>query len=438
MSYGPEFINTRKLLKVRTHVTTRSLSGIHVTALGINAIIGAGIFMFPGTLAAKLGWYSIPFYLFCGLLLTLVALTFSSLAKLTERNGGPYVYAAMAFGPKTAFFVGWSAWVAALVSAGAVGGGISFYLNYFLAEPLSPEVIKMVSAGLILFFGTINYFGVNHGSLAMLILTIAKVVPLVAVALYGFIYADYSQIQPLPFDHLSTELIGQGLILAVFTCQGFEVVPLIAGEVKNAKKVIPTAIITSLWLAVGLYMILQIGIVSGPAVGSSTPLATLAKHLWGDVGGSIIAMTGLISVIGFLSGIALGAPRYLSPLSEDGLLPKKICQEHPIYKTPSISVALTTGLSALFVLVQNVSELVSIAALSVALQYLFASFALIKLYGKHTKFLALGISSCLVSSYFLYQIKLNSWLAFGAVSILGVVIHLIHSHRQKGYENHSI
>src|ERR1700738_4491488 len=98
---------------------SRTLGRLELPALGVNAIIGSGIFLMPGLLAKQLGLWSVVTILLCGGLLNFVALAFARLAALTDRNGGLYLYAALAFGPGTALVVGWNAWVCALVSCGA-------------------------------------------------------------------------------------------------------------------------------------------------------------------------------------------------------------------------------------------------------------------------------------------------------------------------------
>ena len=415
----------------------RELGPFHLTALGVNAIIGSGIFMMPGLLAKYLGGWSVIAFPLCGLLLNLVALAFARLATTTSRNGGLYLYAALAFGPLAAFIVGWTAWICALVSCGAVGSAIGFYLGHFLpARFLSPLMTRGLAGGSILLFGAVNYFGVRYGGRLMTGLTVLKVALLCSLAAAGLFYL---RLQPLAFPawHSTRAHFAEALAMALFICQGFEAVPIIAGETRHATRTIPLAILWSLWISVALYTVIQLGIVSGPAVGSLKPLADQAKFIWGSAGGDLVAVAGLISVIGFVAGIVLSAPRLLSPLCDDGLLPRMLSHRHPRFGTETGAILLTTAGSFFFTVSNHFENLVVLSALSVAMQYLVASLAVLALARQARSREErrggawIGSGALAVSVFFLAQIPRNAWITFAWVTCLGVLFHFVYTHLER-------
>ena len=402
---------------------SRALSKTHLIALGVNAIVGAGIFMVPGKLASSLGLLSVGLFFACGLLLNFVALAFARLSKMTDRNGGPYVYASMAFGPRVGFLVGWVAWICAVVSCGAVGNAVGFYIGHFIPGEPTPLLGKGLAGGAILLFGMINYWGIAHGGRTVITLTVLKIIPLFALAFSGLTIA-IGGMPKLTADPISFSDISMAIMMALFTCQGFEVVPIIAGETKRPVEVVPTATLLSLWISVFLYCLIQIGITSGPAVGSEKPLADQAVHLWGNVGGNIIALCGLISVIGFVAGTCLGAPRFLSPLCEDGFLPKALAVCHPKFGTPSGAIFLTTGVSSILAVSFEISSLIALSALSVALQYFVSAISLgVLARRRQSKGYPTIIMATLVSVFFLSQVPLASWRTLICVCLAGVALH---------------
>ncbi len=396
----------------------------HLVALGVNSVIGVGIFIVPGQLSRDLGLWSVLLFLACGLLLHPVALAFADLGKLTDRSGGPYTYATLAFGDRWGFSVGWATWITAVVSCSAIGSVVSIYLGYF-APSLAPWG-KTLSILSIFGFGVLNYLGVRYGGRATVIMTVLKTVPLVVIFVFGLLVMSvlwrFLPALVAPAHHMlhpSTNAIKSAFLMALFTCQGFEVVPLIAGETKQPRHFVPKAILISLWFPIIVYMGVQFCVV-GNGFTSDTALTDLSRFWMGELGADIINATVLCSVIGFLAGTVLGAPRLLVALSEDGHIPKWFEAVHPKFQTPYLSVVATTVLAMILSIFGNLDELISITALSVAVQYVASCAALFALVRRgKTKGMITAVLGMLMSTFFLFQVEWKSWLIFILISCLG-------------------
>jgi amino acid transporter len=396
--------------------------------LGVNAIVGSGIFLVPGRLAATLGSWSVMIFLLSGLALGFVALAFARLASMSSRNGGAYSYVQLAFGDRAAFAIGWISWICAVVSTSAVGSGIGFYLSHFTGGVLDPVIGRATAVTFLLALGAINYLGVAHGSRVMVSLTVLKCLPLFALGLGGIAFIARGGGHELFLGAPpSWHQFSLGMVMVLFTCQGFEAVPVIAGETRDPLSTVPRAILFSLAISIALYCILQAGILGGPAVGSTKPLADQAVYLWGTLGGNLVAAAGLVSILGFVAGIALAAPRFLSPLCEDGHLPHALAALHPRYGTPTHAILLTTAASIVCSLVGDVDALIALSALAVALQYLSASLALVTLVARgKAKGWIVGPLSLIVSIFFLWQSPGISWVVIGSVLAVGLGISAGH------------
>lgn len=156
----------------------RQLSFFDVFCLGVNAIIGSGIFLFPGKLSAVAGPSSIFAFLICGVLLVTVALSYAEMAGICRRNGGAYIYAREAFGPQIGFVVGWIALLTSIFSWATVASAISSYLTLFSPVFEQSSVSKGLAISLIALFAGINYMGVKLGAWTVNIFTTAKTLPL--------------------------------------------------------------------------------------------------------------------------------------------------------------------------------------------------------------------------------------------------------------------
>src|SRR5262245_15575723 len=135
----------------------RPLNLLDVVCVGVNAVVGSSIFLFPGRLAGFLGPASFLSFGFTGLLLVSVGLCFAEASSRFERAGGSYLYAREAFGDWAGFGIGWMGWVTQVFSWAAVANGIAVYLGHWDAIWSRPAAAKAAAAGIILVMGTLNY-----------------------------------------------------------------------------------------------------------------------------------------------------------------------------------------------------------------------------------------------------------------------------------------
>ena len=138
---------------------------------------------------------------------------------------------------------------------------------------------------------------------------------------------------------------------------GFEYASVPAGEVRNARRTVPFAIVGSVLFASLLYAVLQLDALSAlPDLGGrAAPLQDLGVLVFGGAGGRLIAVAAVLSMLGFCSGVALVAPRYFLAMAEDGYLPERLLA-FSRYRTPGAAILASTALScALAVLLGYVS-----------------------------------------------------------------------------------
>lgn len=357
---------------------SRKLSLFDTFCLGVNAIIGSGIFLFPGQLAKEIGPASILAFALCGLLMVLVALCYAELGSMFRQNGGAYVYAKEAFGPWIGFGVGWISWLTSVLSWAAVANAVGPNLAYFHPVFGQGYAVKAVAAVLILGFGLINYRGIKLGAWAIDFFTVAKVVPLLVFVAVGLFFVAPSNYHP--FWHGGDGSVSRALFLTLWTLQGFEVTPFPSGESMHPQKAVPIAVVGSLVSAALLYVLVQtvaVGVHPGLADAGAKPLAEAATRFLGSAGGTFLALGAVISMVGYCAGDALGCPRLLSALAEDRHLPSRLAAPHPRFRTPSGAILVTSALTAGAALLLSFENLIDFASLAVILQYVATCSALI-------------------------------------------------------------
>ena len=284
-------------------MSDRRLTLFDVLCLGVNAIVGSGIYAFPGLLAAALGPASFLTFGLCGAIAAVIGLCFAEASGMFERSGGPYLYARAAFGGPLAgdllaCAIGWTCWAAAVLSWAAVARAIPPYLGQLWA-PLGAGLAAPSAILISLLLGAINLFGVRPGAITTDLLTLAKLAPL--VVLVGAALIIGPRWPHGPFAPAGLAPLPAAAFTAFFAFQGFEVVPVPAGETAHPRRNAPIAVLGSLLLATLLYMLVQwTAVASTPTVaGSSQPLAEMGRALLGGPGARLVSSAAVISMLGF-------------------------------------------------------------------------------------------------------------------------------------------
>jgi amino acid transporter len=366
----------------------RTLGRFDITCLGLNAIVGSGIFLLPDDLYRELGVYSPLAFLCCALGLLPVAACYAEAAATREKSGGPYVYASEEFGPRVGFAVGWMCFINSVFSFAAVAAAAGAYAARLLPVLGDPGVQKLVSVGIIASFAALNYRGAKPGALAVDVFTLGKflVLGVLISALLPRLSLSHwtapTQAQPLFDGSLSVGLghLGTATFIALFAAQGFEVVPVPAGETRAPRRDVPFAVISSLIVASLLYLTVQFVLVGSGAqlaAVSDAPLADAALAVAPTLG-LVIAIGGLISTLGFVSGSALGTPRYLYAAALEGQLPRQLALTHPRFQSPHLAVMATAALAIACVVPFDYRALIGMSNVAVAVQYLATCLAVIK------------------------------------------------------------
>lgn len=349
-----------------THPPKRLLTRFDLLCLGVNAVVGSSVFLFPGRLAGHLGSASPLAYALTAALLAPVALCFAEAASEHDRAGGPALYAHTEFGPDWGFAIGWLCWITMVVSWAAVANGIASYLPWATGRP---EIGKTVACLAIGGFGALNWRGVRLGAWTTDFFTVAKLIPIALIALAG-LHALPAWRPEAPPE--GWRPLGAACFLAYFAYQGFETVPVPAGEARNPKRDVPFAVLAALGGSAVLYILVQVAalsLVPGLAA-SERPLADAAAALMGPWGGTLVTAGAVISMTGYVAGSALGGPRYLVALSEEGHLPKALSAVHPRFGTPSASILWSAGAALAAALLLDFNGLVDFSNVVIGAQFL--------------------------------------------------------------------
>ena len=355
----------------------RTLTLADSIGIGINGIVGSGVYLLVAPLALVGGSASVGGVLLCGALCVLIALNFAELSSMFDQSGGPYLYARLAFGPVAGFCVGWLGMATGVLGLAAVALGFAAAFAVFV--PALAEARGAVAVGLICLLGAINYRGVRAAGRTSTFLSVAKIAPLLVLALAGLFSARTATPLPAPPGGVI-----KSAFLAIFMMSGFEYAAVPAGEVKDARRTIPLAIVGSIAFASLLYAALQwVSLGSLPGLDRrQNPLADLGLHLFGPFGGTLIGLTALTSMAGFCAGVALVAPRYFTAMAKDGYLPERL-RALSRFETPGLAILAATALASFLAILLEYASLVNVSNVVILSGYALTALAALVLKLRH-------------------------------------------------------
>lgn len=358
---------------------TRKLGLFSVTALGVNTIVGSGIHRLPAELARDLGPASLLAYPACALLLGTVALAFAEASGMFAGDGGPYRYACEAFGPRTGFAVGWSMWVATVLTLASVAAATPGQLAELVPAAGGRVGAAIVAAGVVVLLGAANRFGRRPGAWASNVLLVAKLAPLVLLVVVGALHVRPAALSP--FAPRGWAPMGAAMLPAFFALSGFETASIPAGEAERATRDVPLAVVMSLFGAALAYAAIQlVAVALVPELGQSErPLVDAARVLGGDVAAKAMAAAGVLAMAGLCAAMAFVGPRLLAALADDGHLPAALARRDAAYDAPVVSVVATTVAAAVLAVVLDFRSLVDFTSVTVVVQYFATCVAVVQL-----------------------------------------------------------
>jgi APA family basic amino acid/polyamine antiporter len=357
----------------------RALGPWDLTAIGINGVIGSGIFILPAAVTSLVGTWSPLIYLFAGLVTFLVALCFAEAGSYFTTAGGPYLYVREAFGPFIGFQVGWFTWLVRATSAGAVSHAFTTYLGYFFPFAREGPAQAVVTSTVLLLLMLVNLFGVRYGAWLVNLFTLGKLLPLGVFIGVGIFHLQAKNL--LPLGKTSIDHFGEAALLLVFAFGGFENLTIPAEEAAQPQRDVPKALLATMTLVTITYVLIQtvaLGTFAGLAE-SKTPLASACAGFLGPLGGTLITWGALVSTTGTLSGLMLTGPRLTYALAEHGQLPALFGKVHSRFRTPALSILFFGAVSLALTLSGSFIQLAGLSAIARLLQYVPTCLALLRL-----------------------------------------------------------
>ncbi|NLW16585.1 MAG: amino acid permease [Firmicutes bacterium] len=351
----------------------RELGLFDAVSIIVGIMIGSGIFFIPTFVLQRAGapGLALLVWVAAGVISILSGLCYAELGAAMPVAGGSYVYLREAFGPLVAFTSTWSGFlVGGPGSIAALAVAFGTYLGFFW--PLSNLGLKLVAIVTVVFLTAINILGVRQGARLQNVLTAAKIIPILAICLFGLARgqaADFTPLLPAGSSwSASISAFGLALIAALWAFTGWANINSLAEELKNPARNLPLAIILGVGgvtLLYGLFNFALLNVLPATTLGATeTPAAAVAVELFGKVGGVVIAGGALISILGSCNGCILAFPRNYFAMARDSLFFPQLAAIHPKLGTPVVSLVVSAALSIVLILTGTFEQLTTLVVFS--------------------------------------------------------------------------
>lgn len=352
----------------------RQLGLFDTTMLIMGIVIGSGIFLTTGLMAADIPSASLILlaWLIGGLHVLTGALTYAELGAAIPTAGGQYVYLREAYGPFAGFLFGWISFLAYLTGIiAALGVAFAEYFGYFFPAVSTQRVLLNVDTGLfgytytltmgqivaVILIGVLsafNYIGVPFGKIIQNVTTVVKIGGISGFIALGILFdtgaaVDWS-FNPagMAFDRLIAGF-GVALISVAWATAGWEEVSFVAGEIKNPGRNIPLALLIGTASITVMYLLVNLIYVRTLPVGAMMGVVRVGEA----------ASAVAVSVAGAMNGTILVGPRVYYAIALDGLFFKRVARVHPRYHTPGTAIVLQTVWASVLALSGTFEDLIT-------------------------------------------------------------------------------
>jgi len=450
----------------------RALGPIHLIALGIGAIIGAGIFVITGHAAAAYAGPGVVIsFAIAGVGCLFAGLCYAEYAAMIPVAGSAYTYTFATLGKFMAWFIGWNLVLEYLAASSTVAVGWSGYFVDFMTKQVGvtipaqfsgapfavqgfhnfvatgaffnlPAVALIALVTVVLIVGV--HMSANFNNL-MVAIKLCIVVLVIAVGLPHVVSANQTPFIPPnagPWGSFGWSGVLRATGVIFFAYIGFDAVSVAAQEARNPQRDIPIGILGSLFICTVLYMLMSYvltGLASYTTLNVAHPVSMAAESLpataWLAPYINVGAIVGLASVVLVL---ILGQSRIFYAMSKDGMIPPMFSDVHPRFRTPWKGTLVTGFFAALlagFLPLDILGELVSIGTL---LAFVIVCFGVMVLRVRRPKVkrpfrtpivwlvAPLGMIMC---GAMMAWLPIDTWLRLLVWTAIGVVIFFFYSLR---------
>ncbi|TPR41036.1 APC family permease [Apilactobacillus micheneri] len=427
----------------------RTIDTKDLIMMGIGAVIGTGIFILPGTVAATTAGPGIILsFVLATIVCSLCAMCYAEFSSALPIAGSAYSFGNVIFGELTGWVIGWGLILEYMLSVATVSSGWSAYLQSFLRSfgifipkaisanynPSKGTYVDVIAILIVVFISWILTNNVKSSTKLNDIMVLVKISIIIIFVVAGIFFVKPGNWNPfLPFG---VHGIFKGASLVFFAYLGFDVIASSAGEVKKPERTMPIGIIGTLLICTVLYILVSIvltGIVPYTDLNVSDPVTYALQVIHLDKLSVLISLGALAGMFTMMINMIYSSSRLIYSIGRDGLLPQKLSKINKKNNVPKRSIIFVTIIIAFMGGLVSLDKLASLVNIGTLIAFTFMSIGIIPLRKrkdinnsngfKVPFYPILPIVSALACIYLLTQLSLETWLTAIIWFIIGLVIY---------------
>lgn len=363
----------------------RTLGFGSAISIVVGTIIGSGIFFKQASILDNAGssTMAILAWIVGGLITLTAGLTIAEIGAQMPYTGGLYVYIENLYGRILGFLAGW---MQVIVYGPAIIASVAGFMSIMMTNLFGLDAKWRIPLALItiLFIGCLNFFENKVGAAFSVITTIGKMIPIAAIVIFGIFWGQQNAFnQTLTEVNRSTGGFGVAVLATLFGYDGWILIANLGGEMKNPQKLLPKAIIVGISTVLIIYTLITIGIfrfIPAATLHSLGENATsyLATKAFGNIGGKLLSIGIIISMMGTLNGKIITFPRIIYAMAKRGDLPfsRFLSYVTPKGKSPVVATLFIIVLATIMMVFFDPDRLSDLCVFTIYCFYVLAFFGI--------------------------------------------------------------
>jgi len=426
----------------------RTLSAVDLIALGIGAVIGTGIFILPGTVAATTAGPGIILsFVIAAIVCAVAAMCYAEFSSVLPVAGSAYSYGNIVYGELVGWIIGWALVLEYVLAVATVSVGWAAYFNSFIAgfglklpkaitgsfDPAHGTYVNVVAIAIVCLIAWIINNGLKTSIRLNNIIVVLKLAIIVLFLLVGAFYVKPSNWTP--FAPFGVHGIFKGAAVVFFAYLGFDAVSSSAAEVKNAKRNMPIGIIGTLVICTVFYIMVAAvltGMTSYKLLNVDDAVTFALQLIHQNFVAGIVSIGALAGMFTMMVTTIYSSSRLLYSIGRDGLLPNFLGKIDKNHTPQHAMVTVTIVISVLGGLIP-LGQLANLVNIGTLIAFTFVSFGIIllrrnpklnKIKGFRVPFYPyLPIVSGLLCIFMMTQLSLETWATSLVWFVLGLIIY---------------
>jgi APA family basic amino acid/polyamine antiporter len=428
----------------------KAMGAFDLTMLGVGAVIGTGIFVMTGIVAANNAGPAIMLsFVLSGIACAFAALCYAEFASMIPASGSAYTYSYTVFGEVFAWILGWDLILEYGLACSVVASGWSAYFQELMKgfglnlptaisaafNPGNGTYVDVMATVIVLLLSIVLLTGVKQSTRINDIVVLIKIGVVLLFVVVGAFYVKPSNWTPfMPFGFSG---VIKGAATAFLAYIGFDAVSSASEEVRRPQRDMPIGILSSLGVCMVLYIAVSVvltGMVPYTKLNVGDPVAFALRFVHQDWVAGFVSLGAILGITTVLFVMMYGQTRLFFAISRDGLLPKSIAKLTEKSKTPVFSILLTWAMATVFSALIPLDELAELVNIGTLFAFIVVSIGVVVLRVKRPDIKRnfkvpfvhvipfLAVLSC---GFLMLNLSGQTWIRFLIWFVIGLVIYIL-------------